>query len=227
MERDSPSLRDRRPHPRERPPRRHRAMGARAPRARGRVGISVRPRRTASIPLEARILAVADAFEAMVSERAAPPRAQPRGRDARSCAATPERSSTPGVVDVFVRALAKHRVRQAPSPLPRRLRGLPRLIELLVYLPGHLARQPRHRLQLLACGAQEALRRPEVAQQHALAGRARRPAARPGPRPSSSGRGAAGGARSRTGAPRRGCAGAAAAPRSRAGAGSARPAPGT
>ena len=51
--------------------------------------------RTATIPLEARILAVADAYEAMTSERPYRP-AMTSKRHARSCAATPARSSTRG-----------------------------------------------------------------------------------------------------------------------------------
>ena len=47
-----------------------------------------------SIPLEARILSVADAFEAMISERPHRPALTRRTRRCRSCAATPARSST-------------------------------------------------------------------------------------------------------------------------------------
>ena len=51
--------------------------------------------RTASIPLEARILAVADAFEAMTSERPHRAALTRRSRRWRSCSATRARSSTP------------------------------------------------------------------------------------------------------------------------------------
>ena len=63
-----------------------------------------------SIPLEARILSVADAFEAMVSERPHRPALHPRGRDA---GAAPQRRHAvrPEVVDAFIRALAQDRVR--------------------------------------------------------------------------------------------------------------------
>jgi diguanylate cyclase (GGDEF)-like protein/putative nucleotidyltransferase with HDIG domain len=63
-----------------------------------------------SIPLEARILAVADAFEAMVSERAHRPALsrQEAMHELRRNAGT---QFDPGVVEVFIRALSKQHVR--------------------------------------------------------------------------------------------------------------------
>jgi len=63
-----------------------------------------------SIPLEARILAVADAFEAMTSERAHRP-ALSRDDAMRELRRNAGTQFDPGVVEVFVRALAKDRVR--------------------------------------------------------------------------------------------------------------------
>src|SRR4051794_1085444 len=45
-------------------------------------------------------------------------------------------------------------------------------VELLVYLAAYFARQTGHRLELLAGGGEEPLRRPEVLQQRSLARRA-------------------------------------------------------
>ena len=66
--------------------------------------------RTASIPLEARILAVADAFEAMTSERAAPARAHPRWTRCEELRRNAGTQFDAEVVDAFVRALAQDRV---------------------------------------------------------------------------------------------------------------------
>ena len=76
----------------------------------------------------------------------------------------------------------------AASPLTavRRRRGRPsgsstRLVQLPVDLAGDLAGEPGNRLELLAAGAEEALRRAEVLEQRALARRADARAARRGP----------------------------------------------
>ena len=65
---DGAPPRARRAHPRAREPARHRGLGARAPRADRRRRL---PARIAGdeIPVEARILAVADAYEAMTADR--------------------------------------------------------------------------------------------------------------------------------------------------------------
>ena len=93
VRRDAQAPRARRADPQRREPRRPRRVGRRAPRA------PRRPRLPAGlrgdeIPLEARILSVADTYEAMTSDR--PYRAaSPAGRAAPSCGAAPARSSTP------------------------------------------------------------------------------------------------------------------------------------
>ena len=58
------------------------------------------------IPLGARVVAVCDAFDAMISERPYREPVTPRGRRSPSCAAAPGRSSTRVVVEAFGRALA-------------------------------------------------------------------------------------------------------------------------
>ena len=73
--------------------------GARLPRRPGR-------RR---IPLGARIVAVCDAYEAMVVRPALPHRRCTPERPSRSCAAAPARSSTRDVVEASARALASGR----------------------------------------------------------------------------------------------------------------------
>ena len=81
-------------------------------------------------------------------------------------------------------------------------------------LAGELARDPGNRLELLAARADQALRRAEVARAGRACAPGRRRAARRAASRSSPCRGAGGGSRARSGAPRRGPAAAAAAPRS-------------
>jgi putative nucleotidyltransferase with HDIG domain len=64
---------------------------------------------TTAIPLEARILAVVDAFEAMISERAHRP-AMSREEAIVELRRNAGTQFDPGVVEVFVQALAKQRV---------------------------------------------------------------------------------------------------------------------
>ena len=155
-------------------------MGARPPRAPDGDGFPFGIA-NGDIPLEARILAVADAYEAMTSDR--PYKAAMSQEDAceelRRCAGT---QFDPRLVEAFIAALdssgpAGERAASDDAPTDGCLAGL---VQLLVNLAGDLAGQARHRLELLARGAEEALGRAEVPQQRALAGRARCPAARRG-----------------------------------------------
>ena len=68
-----------RAHPRRGGPRRHRRVGLRAPRAPRRRAATRSACAATQIPLEARILAVADAYEAMTSARPYSPRPGARG----------------------------------------------------------------------------------------------------------------------------------------------------
>ena len=95
---------------------------ARPPRAHRRPGLPGRPRRATSIPMAARILAVAEVYDVLTAAGLLPPADAPPPRPRTSCAASPARSSTAGSCGCSRPRSCAARQHRAPRP-HRRPRG--------------------------------------------------------------------------------------------------------